>query len=96
MSAPDRVISHAAVMAAFADLNRRIERQQTQGADSRSERRVGAAVVIRPTLHRVGSRQFCAGGVPGVQVRLIKEVLGYVKPTLLEQRGGGLAEKGDQ
>jgi hypothetical protein len=30
MSAPDRVISHAAVMAAFADLNRHIERQQKE------------------------------------------------------------------
>ncbi len=30
MTAPDRVISQARVMAAFADLNRQIERQQKQ------------------------------------------------------------------
>jgi hypothetical protein len=30
MNVPDRVISHAAVMAAFADLNRQIKRQQKQ------------------------------------------------------------------
>jgi hypothetical protein len=30
MTAPDRVISHARVMAAFTNLNRQIERQQKQ------------------------------------------------------------------
>jgi hypothetical protein len=76
MTAPDRVISHARVMAAFATLNRQIERKQKQAQTAAQN---AAQAQQCPALHRVGSRQFCAGAVLGCSSPLDQRSFGVCR-----------------